>query len=137
MEYVLMFFAGYYGIGMLIGGIDDFIHGGKDYMLSFLGGIALCTCLAFYIWSVDVRTFLNETFRSTEDCTEWYAEEMYDAAKDGEISEFRDLKSCLMEWISDFDVEDIHEFDHASMQWSNNNKSKLEFMINFEAQYIL
>jgi hypothetical protein len=138
MEITLILFAGYYGIIMLIGGISDYFRHRNDFRLyNLLGGLALCTGLAVYLLSVEVKTFINETLRSTENCAEWYAEEFYDAAEDGDIGEFRDLKECMTDWILHLDVEDLEKFDRSVKSWSNNNKAKIELIISFESKYNL
>ena len=132
METIILIAIAVYAAFLLFVGFTD-----KNSGVELLGGIALGVCLAVYLLSVEVRTFVNETIRSTKNCTEWYYEEMYEAAKDNDIEEFRDLKICINEWILDLDSKDKADFFTATMEWALQNGYKVNFAEQFESRYNL
>lgn len=131
METILLIIAAALGAFWLFDGITS-----NDSDKLFYG-IVTGGFLATYLLSVEVRTFINETLRSTESCTEWYFEEMYDAAKDQDFDDFIDLKRCMNEWIMDLDDQEIEDFVTASMEWTIENPSKVGVAESFESQYNL
>jgi hypothetical protein len=50
--------------------------------------------------------WLHETFTSVESCAEWYCDELYDAAKDGDVEDFRDRTKDLAKWMIDLSDAD-------------------------------
>ena len=131
METILLIIAAGTALFYLYEGFRD-----NDFPSKAIGA-ALGIGVVVYLTSIEVQTFVNETIRSTKGCTEWYAEEMYDAAKDEDIDRFKSLKHCVNEWIIDFDSTEETEFYESMMKWASKNAYKVGVLTDFEYRYNL
>jgi hypothetical protein len=75
--------------------------------------LAICaamTCTTSCRW-------IHETFYSVEGCEEWYLDEIYDAALEGDEEKVSERQKQLEEWYNDLDASDKRKADKAALQW--------------------
>lgn len=96
----------------------------KIFMLMALcASIALTSC-----------TWIHETFYSTEDCCEWYLDELYEAAVDRDAKKFRDRANDLSKWEDGLSASELDENYNAGLRYgmANPNKVNTIFMYAYE-----
>lgn len=62
-------------------------------------------------------------FYSVEGCTEWYLDEIYESAKDGELGDASERYDQMAEWYNDLDASDKAKADRAADKWLENHPS--------------
>ena len=68
-------------------------------------------------------TWWHETFDDTEECTEWYIEEMSEA---DDLDEFEEIANDLSLWYKDLGRVEQWKADKAFNEWYENHESKAE-----------
>ena len=96
----------------------------KKYLLI----LAACTLFVSCQW-------YYENVASTKDCTEWYLDEMYEAAKDGDVEEFRETMFDFYEWIESMDEVEQKEGGDAFRSWRKNNEFKEGVLDDFQKKH--
>lgn len=78
---------------LVLGAILFYFTGGvlESELLAITAIVCTVVAIIFYFLHTDFACWANETCRSVEDCTIWYCEEAYDAAKDGDSDEYVEI----------------------------------------------
>lgn len=84
--------------------------------------------LAVYFVNTDLQCWVNEKVKSVYKCTEWYADEIYDAAMEGDTDEFLKLMTNFHEWADHFGPAGYDSFSQALKIWERQNPTKVEFI---------
>lgn len=75
--------------------------------------------------------WIHETFTSVESCTEWYFDELYDAAVDGDVAKFRERAEQCNKWQSDLSTSDLKKVTAAGFQYGVYNPGKVAKVMEF------
>ena len=75
--------------------------------------------------------WIHETFYSVEGCAEWYLEELYDAASDNDLSDFRERAKQLRDWEEDLSKSDLRRSNKAGENWGKENPRKARVIFEF------
>ena len=67
--------------------------------------------------------WIHETFYPTEDCAEWYLDEIYDAALDGDEKKASERYDQMMDWYNDLSSSDQRKADKAALKWMDKHPS--------------
>ena len=59
----------------------------------------------------------HETFDSPAECAEWYLDEIYEAASEGDQAKAAELYSDMLKWAEGLDAADAQEADEAAWEW--------------------
>lgn len=92
----------------------------KKYLL-ILATCALFTSCQWYY----------ENIAATEDCAEWYCEELYEAAKDCDVDDFREVYFDLFEWIDSLDESEKEYAKEVIDNWTESNEFKKDVVDDF------
>ena len=114
---------------LLIGAIAYFFFLEKD---EWWVGALIIIFLSTYFTITDWACWINESARSVEDCTEWYAKEAYEAAKDRDADEFRDIMHNWNEWIDELNDSETSVMKKTLLKWRTENRYKANVCSKFE-----
>ena len=79
-------------------------------MKKLLAILAVCFVMVSCQW-------WHETFDSPAECAEWYLDEIYEAASEGDEAKAAELYSDMLEWVVGLDAADAQEADEAALEW--------------------
>ena len=79
-------------------------------MKKLLAILAVCFVMVSCQW-------WHETFDSPAECAEWYLDEIYEAASEGDQAKAVELYSDMMKWAEGLDAADAREADEAAWEW--------------------
>ena len=92
----------------------------KKYLLILAACSLFVSCQWYY-----------ENIASTKDCAEWYCEELYEAAKDGDADDFREVWFELIEWFESLDESEKMYAYEIIDSWTENNEFKQDVVDDF------
>jgi hypothetical protein len=81
--------------------------------------------------SITSCRWIHETFYSVEGCTEWYLEELYEAAADDDVQDFIERWDQFQQWSEDLNRRDQEKVEEAADKWADNNEAKFHFVDNW------
>ena len=96
----------------------------KKLIISLTVGVSMLILVSSCRW-------IHETFYSVEGCAEWYLEELYDAASDNDVSDFRERYNQMREWEDELSVSDKKRSFKAGEKWGRNNPRKTAVIYDF------
>ena len=79
-------------------------------MKKLLAILAVCFVMVSCQW-------WHETFDSPAECAEWYLDEIYEAASEGDQAKAVELYSDMMKWAEGLSAADAQEADEAALEW--------------------
>jgi hypothetical protein len=91
--------------------------------------------LGIAMMSITSCRWIHETFYSVEGCAEWYLEELYDAAADNDVSDFRERWDQMQEWENDLSASDLEKSYNAGVKWGSKNPSKTKLIYEFAYEH--
>lgn len=94
--------------------------------------ILIIALLISYFTITDWACWINESTRSVKDCTEWYAKECYNAAKDRDADEFRDIMHNWNEWEETLNKSDRENMVKTWVTWCAEHNYKYSVVLDFE-----
>jgi hypothetical protein len=97
----------------------------------FLGVIGIVVAIVYFTVT-DFACYVNETIKPVELCTEWYAKEAYNAAKEEDADEFKDIMHNWNEWIETLDDAQLKRMAYTLSSWAREHKYKCSVMYKFE-----
>ena len=77
----------------------------------------------------------HETFDDPGECAEWYLDELYEAAVDGDVSKFRERVDDINEWEAGLSASESEEVVGAVIRYSNAHPSRVEKITNFANEH--
>ncbi len=77
----------------------------------------------------------HETFDSPSECGEWYMDELYDAAADGDVSKFRERAKDLDKWEASLSTSELEEVTRAGFDYGIKYPSKIEKIFSFAYEH--
>ena len=83
--------------------------------------LAACFVLTSCQW-------IAENIYTTEDCIEWYADEIYDAAQDDDRERVIELYTDMFAYIAKLDKAEQIKAMEAANRWDTSNPYKSEFV---------
>lgn len=75
--------------------------------------------------------WIAQNVYSVEDCVEWYCDELYEAAVDGDKKEFIELLQAFNTWEESLNDADWEIADEAFYDWDEDNSVKSEVIDNY------
>ena len=79
--------------------------------------------------------WIHETFTSVESCTEWYLDELYEAAADNDVSDFRERADQCNKWQRDLSTKDLQRVQDAAFKYGANNPNKVYTIFAFAEEH--
>jgi hypothetical protein len=73
----------------------------------------------------------HETFDNPAECAEWYLDELYEAAADGDVSKFRERANDLDEWEAGLSSSELQEVDQAGFNYGQAHPNKIKKIFTF------
>lgn len=73
----------------------------------------------------------HETFDNPTECAEWYLDELYEAAADGDVSKFRERANDLDEWEAGLSSSELQEVTQAGFNYGQAHPNKIEKIFTF------
>lgn len=101
---------------------------GKKWMWAALIVLAnmILIPLVIYFVNIDFSCWVNEKVKSVNECTRWYADEIYEAASEGDTDDFLKLMTNFHEWVDHFGPAGYDSFSTAFRIWNVDNPKKAE-----------
>ena len=79
--------------------------------------------------------WIRETFTSVESCTEWYFDELYEAANDGDVADFRERADQFNKWQRELSTSDLQRVTDAAFKYGVNNSNKVVVVFIFAEEH--
>ena len=78
--------------------------------------------------------WIHETFYSINECTEWYLEELYKAAKDDDEDKFEERSEQFEDWVDELKKSERKKVKKAIDRWGEKHERRMETINKFERE---